>query len=270
MNRMLKFALGATALALAGQAAAQITFYEHDGFRGRAFSLDRRVGDFERFGFNDRASSVVVEGGRWEVCEDTHFEGRCVVLRDGSYDSLGRMGLNDRVSSARPVDNNRQSQYQSQDPLPQPTYDYRRRPNERMYEATVTSVRAVVGAPNERCWVERQQVSQPSGRGDANVGGAIVGGLIGGILGHQVGGGSGKDIATAGGAVAGAVIGSNQGRDNNNSSSSRDVRRCETTASTTPAYWDVSYEYRGVEHHVQMSAPPGRTITVNRNGEPRG
>jgi hypothetical protein len=25
-----------------------------------------------------------------------------------------------------------------------------------------------------------------------------------------------------------------------------------------------------VPHRVQMSAPPGRTITVNGNGEPRG
>jgi hypothetical protein len=49
----------------------------------------------------------------------------------------------------------------------------------------------------------------------------------------------------------------------------RDVRRCETTASAKPAYWDVVYNYRGVDHHVQMSAAPGPTIAVNRNGEPR-
>jgi uncharacterized protein YcfJ len=49
----------------------------------------------------------------------------------------------------------------------------------------------------------------------------------------------------------------------------QDVQRCQQVASTTPAYWDVSYLYRGMEHHVQMTAPPGRTITVNGNGEPR-
>ena len=27
---------------------------------------------------------------------------------------------------------------------------------------------------------------------------------------------------------------------------------------------------KGVQHRVQMSAPPGPTITVNGNGEPRG
>jgi uncharacterized protein YcfJ len=36
-----------------------------------------------------------------------------------------------------------------------------------------------------------------------------------------------------------------------------------------PDYWDVTYTFRGQEHHVQMVTPPGRTITVNRLGEPR-
>ncbi len=269
MNKILKFALGATALALAAQASAQITFYEHEGFRGRTFATDKPVSNFERFGFSDRASSVVVEGGRWEVCDDSRFSGRCVVLRKGSYDTLARMGLNDRVTSVRRADKRKRYEHQAQEPLPAPDYAYRRRPNERMYEGHVTSARAVVGPPNERCWIERQQVSQ-GGRGDPNVGGAVLGAVIGGILGHQVGGGSGRDVATGLGVVGGAVIGANQGRNNNSGTTTRDVRRCETTASTTPAYWDVTYEYRGVEHRVQMSSDPGRTVPVNRNGEPRG
>ena len=90
----------------------------------------------------------------------------------------------------------------------------------------MTSVRAVVGAPEQRCWIERQQVSEDR-RGDTNVGGAVVGAILGGVLGHQVGGGRGKDVATAGGAVAGALIGGNQGRgDSGSSSYDRDVQRC--------------------------------------------
>jgi uncharacterized protein YcfJ len=132
----------------------------------------------------------------------------------------------------------------------------------------VTSVRAVMGQADQHCWVERQQVSEPS-RSDRNVPGAIVGAVIGGVLGHQVGGGTGKDIATVGGAVAGGVIGSNVGRDNNTSYGSRDVRRCENATSGTPAYWDVGYNFRGMNHQIQMSAAPGSTIAVNSNGEPR-
>ncbi len=267
MHTTLKAALGATALVLAAHAAAQVTFYEGEGFRGRAFTTARPIANFQRIGFNDRASSIVVDRGRWEVCEDANFAGRCVLLRRGSYDTLTRMGLNDRVSSVRPADNRRRYDNEASDPLPEPTYEYRRRPNERVIEVPVTSVRAVVGPPEQRCWMERQQVNEP--RRDPNVGGAIVGALIGGVLGHQVGGGTGKDVATAGGVVAGAAIGANAGRDSGGTYD-RDVQRCETVAASgPPEYWDVTYSYRGVEHRVQMSAAPGRTIVVNANGEPR-
>ena len=267
MNQRLKTALGVTALALAAQASAQVTFYEHNDFHGRAFSTSRQVGNFERYGFNDRASSVVVDSGRWEVCEDMRFEGRCVVLRRGSYDSLQRLGLNDRISSVRPVAARARYENEAPEPLASPTYDYRRRPSERTFDAPVTSVRAVVGPPSERCWVDREQVS--SGREGPNVGRAVAGALIGGILGHQIGGGTGRDVATAGGVIAGAAIGANSGRDRGGVET-RDVRRCETTPSTTPAYWDVTYNFRGIEHRVQMASAPGRTIAVNREGEPRG
>ena len=49
--------------ALATQAAAQVTFYEGEGFRGRAFTVDRQHGILSRTGFNDRARSAVVEHG---------------------------------------------------------------------------------------------------------------------------------------------------------------------------------------------------------------
>jgi hypothetical protein len=61
MNRQVKSALAASALILAGQAAAQITFYEGENFRGRAFTADNQVRNFERNGFNDRTSSIVVD-----------------------------------------------------------------------------------------------------------------------------------------------------------------------------------------------------------------
>jgi len=266
MNRQLKTALAVSALLLGTHAAAQVTFYEGEGFRGRAFTADRAVLNMERSGFDDRASSVVVDRGRWEACEDRRFGGRCVVLRRGSYESLAAMGMQNSISSVRPVDNRRRYDNEVQAPQGVADYQYRRRANERVYEAPVTSVRAVMGAATERCWVERQQVS--TGGSSQNVGGAIAGALIGGVLGHQVGGGSGKDLATAGGAIAGGVIGSNVGRDGS-SIAQRDVRRCENTTSGTPAYWDVTYQFRGQDHQLQMSAAPGATIAVNGNGEPR-
>jgi uncharacterized protein YcfJ len=266
MNKTLKIAVAAAALGLTSQAFAQITFYEGDGWRGRAFTAKQQVNDFSRNGFNDRASSVVVDRGQWEVCEDANFRGHCTVLRKGSYETLQGMGLNNQISSVRPVKMRDRYDNEAPAPMPQATYDYRRRPAERIVQVPVTSVRAVVGSPEQRCWVERQQVNEPS-RG-TSAGGVIAGALIGGILGHQVGGGSGRDIATAGGAVAGAVVGNNVA--NNNSTSTRDVRRCENVSNPKPEYWDVTYNYRGQEHRVQMSTPPASSIAVNSStGEPR-
>ena len=149
-------------------------------------------------------------------------------------------------------------------PEPPPTYGYG--PQDRVYAVPVTSVRAVVGAPEQRCWVERQQVVVDSG---PNVPGAIVGAVIGGVLGHQVGSGRGNDVATAGGAVAGAAIGANVGR-GGGQVYGQDVQRCATVqGNARPAYWDVTYDFRGVRHRVQMTAPPGPTVMVDDSGAPR-
>src|SRR5215212_4093538 len=206
MNITLKSIVAVGALLAGAHASAQITFYAREGFRGQAFTTDKQIRNFERAGFNDRASSVVVDRGRWEVCEDARFEGRCVVLKRGSYDSLRGLGLDNRISSVRPVDNRRRVENEAPQPLAAPTYEYRQRPNERIFEAPVTSARAVVGPPEQRCWVERQPSAD---RRDLNVPGGVIGGVLGGILGHQVGGGSGKTAATIGGAVGGAALGAN-------------------------------------------------------------
>jgi uncharacterized protein YcfJ len=248
---------------------AQVTFFENNEFQGRSFTTGSEVWNFSRYGFNDRASSVVVIGEPWEVCQDVQFSGRCVVLRPGRYASLTAMGLNDRISSVRAVNMNVRIQEDRYAPTVAPLYDSRRRNGERLFEANVTSVRAVVGPPEQRCWVEREQVAQT--QGNSNVPAAIAGALIGGILGHQVGGGTGKDLATVGGVIAGGAIGANVGRDGNlQQPRTQNVQRCTSVPSQArPELWDVTYNFEGQEHHVQMSAAPGTTVTVNRHGEPR-
>jgi uncharacterized protein YcfJ len=280
MNAILRTALAVAGVAIAAQAAAQVTFYEREGFEGRSFTAEKEVRNLERYGFNDRASSVVVIGARWEVCEDVRFGGQCVVLRPGRYPSLAAMGLNDRVASVRTVSRNARiddSRYAPAPaaasdryaPAPAATNEYRRRNNERLYEANVTSVRAVVGPPEQRCWVEQEQV--PQERSKLNVPGAVAGAVIGGILGHQIGNGRGQDIATVGGAVAGGAVGANVGRDRSGQpAQTQDVQRCENVPSQArPDQWDVTYTFRGQEHRVQMTDRPGRTVTVNERGEPR-
>lgn len=220
MHWKLKSALGAGALLLATQAAAQVTFYEREGFRGRSFSTDRPVRNLDRQGFDDRASSAVVEAGRWQVCEDARFEGNCVVLRPGSYDSLRAMGLDNRVSSVRPVDGDRAGMSES--------YGARR-----IHEAPITSVRAVNGPQQERCWIERQPGYQS---GSSDVGDAIAGAILGRITGDY----------------------------------EREVQRCERVAGG-PERWEVTYSFRGMERRALLNArPTGRTLAVNESGEPIG
>lgn len=278
MNAFLKTktALATAALATAAtllvvtQALAQVTFYENDNFQGRSFTTERQINNFERWGFNDRASSVVVINNRWEVCGDIRFGGRCVILRPGRYPSLSAMGINDRVSSVRMVGANvRVDDNRYAPPPPLPVYDNRRRSGEQLFEANVSSVRAVVGPSTQRCWVEREQIVQNSGGSNAPA--VVAGALLGGIIGHQFGGGTGKDLATVGGAVAGATLGSNLGSNSGGQVvTTQDVQRCTTVPNQSqPDYWDVTYIFRGQEHRIQMTTPPGRTVKVNRMGEPR-
>jgi uncharacterized protein YcfJ len=261
MHASLRNVLTLATLAAAAQVAtAQISFYEHPGFEGRSFTTQKQVANFERFGFNDRASSAVVSSERWEVCEHQNYGGRCVVLRKGNYPDLRAMGLDDRVSSVHTVSANEHVADSRWAPPPVTVYDARRRGKERLYEAQVVNVRAVVGSPEQRCWVEHEQVQQD--RDGPNVGGAVAGALIGGILGHQIGGGTGRNLATAGGVVAGAALGANVGRDGR-SAATQNVRRCETTPSQArPEFWDVTYNFRGQDHRVQRthhhSEPTGR------------
>lgn len=54
--------------------------------------------------------------------------------------------------------------------------------------------------------------------------GAILGGVAGAVVGHQIGGGTGKDVATVAGAVGGAVVG-NSIEKNRNTGAVRETYR---------------------------------------------
>jgi uncharacterized protein YcfJ len=78
-------------------------------------------------------------------------------------------------------------------------------------------------------------------------------------------------LATVGGAIAGGAVGAQVGRDGNpQQQSAQSVQRCASVpGQSRPELWDVSYNFRGQEHRLQMTTPPGPTVTVNRQGEPR-
>lgn len=98
----------AVGLAITGAAIAQFggrssaTFYVKDDYGGRSVTIDRPVRSFRQFDMQDKASSVTLQGGPWEVCEHDDFGGRCEVI-DRNMKSLSRIGMDDMISSARPA-----------------------------------------------------------------------------------------------------------------------------------------------------------------------
>ncbi|WP_158290199.1 beta/gamma crystallin family protein [Ramlibacter sp. WS9] len=229
MKTLIKTAIAACTLVLGTQAMAQIVIYEREGFRGRSVVVDKDMRNLDRRGMGDSAKSIVVERGRWEVCDEPRFQGRCAVLRRGNYPTLQGAGFTSNISSIRKASEGRRYDNEPQAAAGD-DYQYRRRASERTSEVPVTSVRAIMGPPNQRCWVDRQAAPAPADPAAA---------LIAGILGYQVG------------------------------PAPQTVQRCREVQGA-PAHYEVTYNFRGSPRTVQMAAPPANNkIVVNQRGEPR-
>ncbi|MES2149041.1 MAG: beta/gamma crystallin-related protein [Pseudomonadota bacterium] len=81
--------------------AGELTLYGRQDFGGREVTLREATPELRAIGFNDRASSLIVRSGRWEVCEHTEFRGSCAIFERGEYRTLKR--FNDIISSVREV-----------------------------------------------------------------------------------------------------------------------------------------------------------------------
>jgi hypothetical protein len=96
------FAAAAVMAALTQSAfAGQLTLFADHDFRGNQLTVRGDVPNLRDAGFNDRASSIVVQSGVWQVCEHKDFGGYCAELRPGEYRDLSN--FNDRISSLREV-----------------------------------------------------------------------------------------------------------------------------------------------------------------------
>lgn len=76
--------------------------------------------------------------------------------------------------------------------------------------------------------------------------GMLIGAIAGGILGHQVGGGSGQVLATMFGTVAGAAIGGSIGRTMDETDMMNASMALENVRTGVPSGWvnpDTGYEY---------------------------
>ena len=98
-----KIVVGASvALVASALAAGEITLFERDGFQGRRLTIRGTMPNLDRTDFNDRAESIIVRDGVWEVCSDARFSGQCARLQPGEYPNL-RGSLDRSISSVREV-----------------------------------------------------------------------------------------------------------------------------------------------------------------------
>ena len=102
LQRIAKLVGIVVALAATAATAAEITLFEHQNFSGRRMTLRGAVDNLDRTRFNDRASSLMIRSGIWELCSDAYYRGNCRRLGPGQYSGLGP-GTNDTISSLRPV-----------------------------------------------------------------------------------------------------------------------------------------------------------------------
>jgi uncharacterized protein YcfJ len=128
-----------------------------------------------------------------------------------------------------------------------------------------TPVYEEINEPRRDCWTERvTEYRQPER--DRNYGGAIIGGLAGGILGHQLSKGSGKNVATVVGATTGAIVGDRI--DNSGSGGAeaapREVERCKTVDNWTRRItgYNVVYRYQGHDYTTFLPRDPGPELKV--------
>jgi len=138
-------------------------------------------------------------------------------------------------------------------------YDYAR-------VVDVQPITEVAQIPQEQQVCRQQNVRRrvPERRSPAP---AIFGSILGGVIGHQFGGGHGKTAATiAGAAIGGAVATNAQYRRYPPRYYTVPERRCRVETSWRSeervVAWDVSWEYRGKIYQSTMDEPPGDRIPV--------
>jgi hypothetical protein len=80
------------------------TLYEGPGFRGRSVQVYGETPNLAKSGLNDRVGSIRFgrRSGPWEVCMDSKFRGRCLVVSDDVRDT-NDIGMGAAVSSLRPA-----------------------------------------------------------------------------------------------------------------------------------------------------------------------
>ena len=121
-----------------------------------------------------------------------------------------------------------------------------------------------VANPVTECWTER--VTRNNHRRGSYTA-PLAGGIVGGVVGNQFGGGRGKTVLT----VAGALLGASMGHDYNTSHYRgrprvENVRHCETVDRYEQEQqlvgYRVKYRYEGQTYYTRTTEHPGKFLPV--------
>jgi len=125
-----------------------------------------------------------------------------------------------------------------------------------------------VDQPREECY--DTEVERRDSRGN-NGAGTVIGAIIGGALGNQVGKGDGRKAATIAGAVIGGAIGNDSAR-RDDYYYSEPQTRCRTVYEPYNerriAGYDVQYRYRGDVFMSHLDYDPGERMRVRVSVSP--
>ena len=89
-----------------GRGREGIEMYSAPNFAGERFMVRRDMPQLNRSTFDDRAASLIVRGGEWQVCQHPNFRGRCQTFTRGEYPNLER-AFTRSITSVRQVGEDR-------------------------------------------------------------------------------------------------------------------------------------------------------------------
>lgn len=96
--------------------------------------------------------------------------------------------------------------------------------------------------------------------------GMVAGGIIGGVLGHEVGDGDNRKVATVAGTILGAAVGREMDRDREARPRTVEERHCRVTEDVVEEEYlrgyRVTYQYHGRRFTTFSEAHPGKFLHV--------
>lgn len=148
-------------------------------------------------------------------------------------------------------------------------YDYAR-----VLSVTPAIRYVTVTTPVRECWEDVQHYSVRN-RDHGRAGKTLLGAIVGGVIGHQIGSGRGNDVATIAGTLIGASIGNGSGRDrpgHGRTEYSRPIRRCETRYQSHQEEridgYDVIYSFNGRRYSTRTPFDPGEKLKIRVDVRP--